>query len=62
MAAFIIPSVPYKNSLALDTDCKKLGLFELVKTIGSGGVTFGALPLQLVPSALQPSMTLFVAL
>src|SRR5689334_1277630 len=51
IAEFIIPSLPYKNSLAVDTDCKKLGLLSEVRTIGSLGVTFGPLPPQLVPSA-----------
>src|SRR6185503_5420167 len=62
MAACFIHSLPYKNNLALATSFRKLGVFALPRTAGSPGVTFGPLPLQLLPFASQPSITLFVVL
>src|SRR5215217_1142838 len=61
MAEFIIPSVPYINSRALDTDFRKLGVFEGSRTAGLPGETLGPLP-QLLPSGSQPSMTLLAIL
>src|ERR1043165_5397524 len=46
LAAFSIPSVPYKNSLTFLTDLRKLGVLLSPRTAGSAGDTLGALPLQ----------------
>src|SRR5215217_5511840 len=50
------------NNLAFATDLRNDGVLSLSSTAGSPGVTFGPLPLQLLPSGSQPSMTLFVVL
>src|SRR6185503_6190003 len=62
MADCFIPSSPYRNSLAMATLLRHDGVLLLPRTPGLPGVPFGPLLLQLVPSALQPSITLFVRL